>query len=51
MWQKKEDNSREAISIEEYLIKRKKKREESEADRMRSLRPENRQWMLAELYM
>lgn len=51
MWQKKENNNRESISIEEYLVKRKRKREENEADRGSSFHLESGQWMLAELYM
>lgn len=51
MWQKKENDSRENLSIEEYLVRRKNSREESPAGRQGRILPENRQWIFAELNM
>ncbi len=51
MWQKKENNGRENISIEEYLVRRKNVREESASGRQGLILPENRKWIFAELNM
>lgn len=51
MWQKKEKNDRETISIEEYLVRRKRKNREENPDRRSFIQPENRTWILAQLYM
>ncbi|MGN0331875.1 MAG: hypothetical protein ACI4D9_02420 [Lachnospiraceae bacterium] len=51
MWQKKENTNRESISMEEYLVKRKRKREKDDADRVNPLYLEGGQLILAELYM
>lgn len=51
MWQKKENTNRESISMEEYLIKRKKKREDDDSDRVNPFHLESGQLILAELYM
>lgn len=51
MWQKKDNNSRENISIEEYLVRRKNIRDESPAGRQGLILPENKKLIFAELNM
>lgn len=50
MWQKKESDNRETISMEEYLVRKKQEKKEINRDRQ-NLLSENKNWILAELYM
>ena len=51
MWQKKDNGPCENLSIEEYLVRRKKSSKERDSDKHGLILPENKKWIFAELYM